>query len=155
MDAGPLTARPAVKTMITACRLEGGSDNAVRRGPGAAGQRAFGSGDLGALQSQFLAGDVVWHVPGRGPLAGDYQGIAEVIALFGKISELSGGTARFTLHDVLANGNHMISLATITAERAGKQYQDKLVHVMQVHDGKATEVWTYAADPFAAEEFWS
>jgi hypothetical protein len=26
---------------------------------------------------------------------------------------------------------------------------------MQVHDGKATEVWTYAADPFAAEEFWS
>ena len=49
----------------------------------------------------------------------------------------------------------MISLATITAERAGKQYQDKLVHVMQVHDGKATEVWMYAADPFAAAEFWS
>jgi ketosteroid isomerase-like protein len=115
---------------------------------------AFGSGDLGAM-SQFLADDVEWHVPGRGPLAGDYQGIAEVNALFSKISELSGGTARFTLHDVLANGNHLISLATITAERGGKQYQDKLVHVMQVHDGKATEVWTYAADPFAAEEFWS
>ena len=115
---------------------------------------AFGNGDLGAL-SQFLAEDVEWHVPGRGPLAGDYQGIAEVIALFSKISELSGGTARFTMDDVLANGNHMISLATITAERAGKQYQDKLVHVMRVHDGTATEVWTYAADPFAAEEFWS
>jgi hypothetical protein len=26
---------------------------------------AFGSGDLGALQSEFLAEDVVWHVPGR------------------------------------------------------------------------------------------
>jgi ketosteroid isomerase-like protein len=50
---------------------------------------AFGSGDLDAL-SQFLAEDVEWHVPGRGPLAGDYQGIAEVIALFGKVSELSG-----------------------------------------------------------------
>ena len=116
---------------------------------------AFGSGDLGALQSQFLAEDVVWHVPGRGPLAGDYQGIAEVTELFSKISELSGGTARFTMHDVLANGNHMISLATITAERTGRKYQDKLVHVMQVKDGKATEVWTYAADPFAAAEFWS
>jgi uncharacterized protein len=116
---------------------------------------AFGSGDLAALQSQFLAEEVVWHVPGRGPLAGDYHGIAEVIGLFSKISELSGGTARFTMHDVLANGNHMISLATITAERAGQHYQDKLVHVMKVRDGKATEVWTYAADPFAAEEFWS
>jgi uncharacterized protein len=116
---------------------------------------AFGSGDLSALRSEFLAEDVVWHVPGRGPLAGEYRGIAEVMALFGKISELSGGTARFTLHDVLANGDHMISLATVTAERAGREYRDKLVHVMQVRDGKAAEVWTYAADPFAAEEFWS
>jgi ketosteroid isomerase-like protein len=149
MVAGLLTARPAIKAMITACRLEGGSDDAVRRGPGAAGQRGLRE------RSQFLAEDVVWHVPGRGPLAGDYQGIAEVIGLFSKISELSGGTARFTMHDVLANGNHMISLATITAERTGRKYQDKLVHVMQVHDGKATEIWTYAADPFAAEEFWS
>src|ERR1700683_2634621 len=119
------------------------------------GNAAFGGGGLGALQRQFLAEDVVWHVPGRGPLAGDYQGIAEGIALFSKIAELSGGTARFTLHDAVANGNHIISLAPVTAERAGKQYQDKLVHVMKVHDGKATEVWTYAADPFAAEEVWS
>src|ERR1700722_4820112 len=115
---------------------------------------AFGSGDLGAL-SQFLAEDVEWHVPGRGPLAGEYHGIAEGIAMFGKVSELSGGTAQFTMHDLLANGNPLISLATITADRAGKHYQDKLVHVMQVKDGKATEVWTYAADPFAAEEFCS
>src|ERR1700734_3833283 len=86
---------------------------------------AFASGDLGAL-SQFLAEDVVWHVPGRGPLAGDYLGIAEVITLFSKISELSGGTARFTLHDVLANGNHMISLATITAERAASSIRTNL-----------------------------
>ncbi len=77
------------------------------------------------------------------------------MALLGKISELSGGTARFELHDVIANDNHTISLATVTAERAGKQYHDNLVHVMHVRDGKATEVWTHAADPFAAAEFWS
>ena len=35
---------------------------------------AFGSGDLGALQSQFLAEDVVWHVPGRGPAGGRLPG---------------------------------------------------------------------------------
>jgi len=116
---------------------------------------AFGRGDLGVLRSQYLAEEVVWHVPGRGPLAGDYQGIAEVMALFSKISELSAGTAHFKLHDVVANDNHTVSLATITAERAGKQYQDNLVQVMHVQDGKATEVWTHAADQFAAQEFWS
>lgn len=116
---------------------------------------AFGSGDLGALQGRYLAEDVAWHVAGRGPLAGDYRGAAQVIALFGKISELSGGTARFELHDVVADDNHTVSLATITARRAGRQCRDNLVHVMHVHDGKATEVWTHAADPFAAQEFWS
>jgi uncharacterized protein len=116
---------------------------------------AFGSGDLGALQSQYLAENVVWHIPGSGPLAGDYQGVAQVVALFGKISELSGGTARFELHDVLVSDDHTVSLATITAERAGKQYQDNLVHVMHVQDGKATEVWTHAGNPLAAADFWS
>jgi hypothetical protein len=41
---------------------------------------AFGNRDLGALQGQYLAEDVVWHVAGHGPLAGDYQGIAQVMA---------------------------------------------------------------------------
>jgi ketosteroid isomerase-like protein len=59
--------------------------------------------------------------------------------------------------ELLGAGTEFVTynLTAVRAERAGKQYQDKLVHVMQVRDGKATEVWTYAADPFAAEEFWS
>jgi ketosteroid isomerase-like protein len=116
---------------------------------------AFVTGELGALQSQYLAENVVWHISGRGPLAGDYDGVAQVMSLLSKISELSGRTARFQLHDVVANDNHTVSLATVSAQRAGKHYHDNLVHVMHVQDGKATEVWTHAADPFAAAEFWS
>jgi len=116
---------------------------------------AFGRGDLGALQSQFFAEDIRWHVSGRGALAGDYEGVAKVMQLFGRIFELSGGTARIELHDVLANDDHTVSLATIRAERAGKKYQDNIVQVIHVQNGKATEVWTHPADPYAAEEFWS
>ena len=116
---------------------------------------SYAAGDVGALQRQYLAEDVVWHVAGRGPLAGDYHGVDAVMALLGKISDLSAGTARFELHDVLANDDHTVSLATIKAQRGGKQYQDNVVHVMHVQNGKAVEIWTHVADPFAAQEFWS
>jgi len=29
------------------------------------------------------------------------------------------------------------------------------VQVIHVQNGKAIEVWTHAADPYAAEQFWS
>ena len=56
-----------------------------------AASSAFGRGDFSALQKQFFAENIVWHVAGTGPLAGRYEGIAEVMGVLGKISELSGG----------------------------------------------------------------
>jgi len=120
-----------------------------------AASAAFGRGDLGALQDQFFAADIVWHIAGTGPLAGDYAGAAQVMGLLGKISELSGGTVRPELHDVLVSNDHTVALTTIRAERAGKQLQLNLVHVIHAENGKATEVWTHSSDPGAAAQFWS
>jgi len=120
-----------------------------------AASAAFGRGDLGALRDQFFAADIVWHIAGTGPLAGDYAGAAQVMGLLGKIFELSGGTVRPELHDVLVSNDHTVALTTIRAERAGKQLQLNLVHVIHAENGKATEVWTHSADPAAAAEFWS
>jgi uncharacterized protein len=120
-----------------------------------AASAAFGRSDLGTLRDQFFAENIVWHIAGTGPLAGRYEGVAQVMALLGKISELSGGTLRPELHDVLAGADHTVALTTIRAERAGKQLQLNLVHVIHADNGKATEVWTHSSDPAAAAEFWS
>jgi uncharacterized protein len=116
---------------------------------------AFGRGDLSALQGQFFADDIVWHVAGTGPLAGDYEGAAEVIGQLTKISELSGGSVRPQVHDVLVSNDHTVVLVTVSAERAGRQLQLSLVHVIHAENGKAAEVWTHSADPAAAAQFWS
>jgi uncharacterized protein len=116
---------------------------------------AFVPGDLGALQDQYFAENIVWHVAGTGPLAGDYEGAAKVMGVLGKISELSGGTVQPELHDVLVSSDHTVALTTIRAERAGKQLQLNLVHVIHAANGKATEVWTHSSDPAGAAEFWS
>jgi uncharacterized protein len=120
-----------------------------------AASAALGRGDLSTLQNQFMADDIVWHIAGTGPLAGDYEGVAQVMGVLGKIAELSGGTVRPELHDVLVSNDHTVALSTIRAQRAGQQLQLNVVHVIHSANGKATEVWTSSSDPAAAAEFWS
>jgi len=120
-----------------------------------AANSAFGRGDLGAMD-QFFTANIAWHLAGTGPLAGEYHGVAQVMGLLGKMSELSGGTIRHELHDVLASNDHTVVLATVSAHRAGKQLQDNVVHVIHGSgDGQATEIWTTHSDPAAEAEFWS
>jgi hypothetical protein len=59
------------------------------------------------------------------PLAGDYEGIAQVIGVVGKIAQLSGGTVQPELHDVLVSTDRTVALATTRADRPGKQLQLK------------------------------
>jgi len=120
-----------------------------------AASAAFGRGDLRALQEQFFAENIVWHVAGTGPLAGHYAGAAQVMAHLGTISALASGAIRPELHDVLASDDHTVVLATVHAQRAGKQIQLNLVHVIHAENGKATEIWTHSTDPAGAAEFWS
>ncbi len=120
-----------------------------------AASAAFGRGDLSALQEQFFAEDIVWHVAGTGPLAGSYEGVAQVMGILGQVSSLCDGTIQPELRDVLVSDDHTVALTTIRAQRAGKQLELDLVHVIRSENGKATEVWTHSSDPAGAAEFWS
>ena len=119
------------------------------------GFAAFGRGDFDALRHQFWADDICYHVPGRAPTSGDYEGADQVLGFFQQSSELTGGTLRIDLHDVLANDEHVVSLVTMHAERAGKKLETNFVQVSHVRDGKVTETWICPADPVAVDEFWS
>jgi ketosteroid isomerase-like protein len=116
---------------------------------------AFEQGDMDAMRNKYLADDVRWHLPGRNPLSGDYEGPDQVLQYFARIIELTGGTLTIDLHDVLANDNHAVALYTIAGERAGRQLSDHQVLVFHLRDGKASEVWTQPADQYAADEFFS
>jgi uncharacterized protein len=118
------------------------------------GYEAFEKGDLDTLRGLFTD-DIVWHSPGKGLLAGEYRGIDQVFGLFGKVMELSGGTYRSDIHDVLANDEHAVALITARGEREGKTLDSLQSHVFHVTDGKVTEVWLEALDLYANDEFWS
>jgi uncharacterized protein len=120
-----------------------------------AGYEAFQTGDMDALRNEYLAPDIVWHSPGNNPLSGTDKGVDEVLANFGKTMELTGGTFRVELHDVLANDEHGVALATVSGERNGKRIEDNYAHVVHFRDGKITESWIHNWDPNKVDELFS
>jgi uncharacterized protein len=116
---------------------------------------AFQRGDMDALRNRYFAEDIRWHFPGRSPLAGDYEGVAQVLESFGRLFELTGGTYRVELNDVIANDEHAIVLYTGRAERAGRQLADRTVLTARILGGKQAEVWVHPGDLYAVDEFLS
>jgi uncharacterized protein len=114
----------------------------------------FAKGDLDAAASIF-ADNIRWHVQGQSPISGVYVGRDEIMEFFGKIFELSGGTFRLDIHDVLANDEHVVVLVMERAERDGKVLAGTEAHVWHVSNGKVTEFWGLPADLEAAEAFWA
>ncbi len=125
------------------------NEELIRRGYG-----AFSSGDMQTVD-ELLADDVVWHVPGRGPVAGDYRGKQEVLGFFARLVQETGGTFNIEVHDVLANDEHGVVLVRSTAQRDGRTLDDRGAHVIHIEGGKIKEFWGHPWDAYAADDFWS
>jgi ketosteroid isomerase-like protein len=117
------------------------------------GYEAFGRGDIDTVMT-LLTDDIQWHVPGRNPLSRDYSGKEEVGGFFAKMMELTDGTFRVEVHDVLANDEHGVGLLRLSAQRDGKTLQVNDVHVWHVRDGKFSEFWAQPSDQYGFDEFW-
>ena len=115
------------------------------------GYDAFSRGDMDTLRELFHP-DIVWHAPGRSQLSGDHRGIDAVLGYFGQTMELTGGTFRVQVHDVVANDEHAVGLNSVHAERAGTTLEDNNTLVFHVRAGKVTEVWQYWSDQYAADD---
>jgi uncharacterized protein len=118
------------------------------------GYAAYTSGDLETID-QLFADDVVWHVSGRSPISGDYTGKEQVFGFFGKLQELSGGTSKVEVHDLLADDDHGVAIVTQSASRDGRTYEGRVTHVLHLRDGKVTEFWDAYVDQYASDEFWA
>ena len=117
------------------------------------GFAAFSSGDMATLNELF-ADDIVWHSPGRSQLSGDYRGKPAVMGFFQKTFELTGGTFKLEIHDVLANDTHGVALVRATAELEGRKLDSNSVQVFHIVGGKVVEQWLTNDDQYASDEFW-
>jgi ketosteroid isomerase-like protein len=119
------------------------------------GYEAFQNGDLDMLRDELFDKDIVWHVPGRNILAGDFRGADAVIASFVKQFEETGGTFKVEVHDILGSDDHAVALGTASAERNGKSISQPYAHVCHFRDGKLTEAWILDTDQYTTDEFYA
>jgi uncharacterized protein len=115
---------------------------------------AFARGDIPTVL-ETLDEDILWHVPGRGPLSRDYRGHAAVLGFFRHFMELSGGTFRIAVDDVLAKGDRVVAMVTESARRRGREWSSPQVHAWTVKNGRATVFRQFQGDQQAEDEFWS
>ena len=112
-------------------------------------------GDATTL-ADLMADDVVWHVPGRNPMSRDYHGRAEVAGFFARARELSGGTVRTELLDVLGGETYGVALVRVFAEREGRSLGGQFqAFTFRIEGDKIAEFWFMVEDRYAVDAFWS
>jgi ketosteroid isomerase-like protein len=102
------------------------------------------------------ADDIVHHVPGRSPLAGDFHGKQAFLDHYGKVFAELGGTIEVVeFHDVLASEDHAVALVKERAVRGERTLEFNRVVVYHLRDDKIAETWSHDYDLYALDEFWS
>ena len=115
---------------------------------------AFNKDDLQAAL-EYTAEDVVYRIPGRSPIAGEFHGLADYHAALRRVRERSGNTLSLEPRAVLANDEYLIVYGRLRAERAGKRLDCDHCVMFRFADGKVVEGRTIPLDQYAFDEFWS
>ena len=112
---------------------------------------AFRDRDFDTVRS-LVAEDVVWHVPGGSPMAGEIRGLDELVAWLGRL-----GAFGFTIreHDVFGNDEHVCALSYIGARRPGVDFEIRVTSVFHFREGQQVERWFYPEDMAAWDAIFS
>lgn len=117
------------------------------------GYDAFGTGDMEKLSSLFNP-DIVHHVPGNNQLTGEYKGIDNVLGLYGKLFELTGGNFSADLQSVKVDGDTVTSVHRNKGEHDGRTLDSDTSLVFTITDGKITRIDEQPSDQAAEDAFW-
>ena len=116
---------------------------------------AFNKADVDTLIELFDE-SIIWHLPGRGPNANDYEGRDATLGYFGKIGQETGGTFKADLQQLFAGEDgRVVGLQRVTGERDGKNLDVRACLLFELKDGKIVDTREHFEDLYAWDEFWS
>jgi uncharacterized protein len=114
----------------------------------------YAGGDLAAVE-EMLAEDVVWHVPGTSPIAGDYRGRAAVTGYFRRRRELAGGAIRIAKAAEAHHEEALVQLADGRAPLGGREVVWRTAGVYRIADGRIAEAWLVPLDLEHFDRVWA
>jgi ketosteroid isomerase-like protein len=117
------------------------------------GYQAFGEGDMEHLRGIY-APDVVQRQPGNNQTSGEHQGVDNVLGLYGKLFELSGGTFSAELTSVKTEGDKVVSVHHAKGEREGKTLDVDETIEFTFSGDKISRLDVTSSDQAAEDAFW-
>jgi ketosteroid isomerase-like protein len=114
----------------------------------------FARGDMESLKREVFAQNLVWHLPGRHPLAGDKKSPDEVIAFFGQLIK-SNITVDLVSIDGTDTAVYEVHRGYTPKDRPGVGLDALNCTVYQIRDGKIAEVQVFLSDQHAADNFFN
>jgi len=123
-------------------------EDTIRRG-----YKAFGEGDMDTFRAIYTP-TVVQSQPGSNQTSGEHTGVDDVLGLYGRLFELSGGTMTADLTSVKIDGDKVVSVHHVKAEREGKTLDtDETIEFTFTGD-KISRLDLRYADEAAEDAFW-
>jgi ketosteroid isomerase-like protein len=116
--------------------------------------QAFAAGDVETLKSVFAA-DVVWHSPGKHPLAGDHVGLESVLQFLGGLVQRSEGTFAPEVQDMLANDHFVVVIQQNLGTRNGRMLDTSECVLFTIRGGKIADARGHFYDLYAVDAWWS
>jgi uncharacterized protein len=107
-----------------------------------------------ALRGLF-ADDAVWSVPGRGVMAGTYEGREAIFRFLAKLPKETNGTYSSELVDVLTSHSRAAALYRARGARNGRALELDQVLLFRIENGLVRHVLALPSDPDAFEAFWA
>ena len=107
-----------------------------------------------ALRGLF-SDDAVWSVPGRGLMAGVYEGRDAIFRFLAKLPKETDGTYSSGLIDVLVSEDRAAALYRARGSRLGRTLELDQVLLFLIEDGLVRRVLALPSDPDAFEAFWA
>ena len=123
-------------------------EDTVRRG-----YKAFGEGDMEHFRAIYTP-DVVQRMPGNNQLSGEHEGVDNVLGLYGKLFELSGGTFSVELTSVRTEGDKVVTVHHAKGEREGRTLDVDETIDFTFSGDKISRLDVGSADQAAEDAFW-
>lgn len=115
----------------------------------------FRTQDYVAEVRAFLRDDVVWHVAGENPLAGDFHGPEAVLGAMRAYGEHSKQTLHLETRSIFGDDDHAVALHRATGKRDRIDYRAHEIDVFHLSGGRIAEFWSFSEDQQATDLFWS
>jgi len=118
------------------------------------GYKAFSEGDMETLGSLYTD-DVVQTMPGQNKISGEFKGRDNLIALYAKMGELSGGTFKADLQSAKADGDKIVAVHSAKGEREGSTLDTNETINFTFAGDKISRLDLTTSDEAAQNTFWA